>query len=184
MVAGAGIAAMIAGSGFYQRWAAGERRLAGLPLHEQPRALQALAFSDEQDRLTGLADFSGRVVLLNIWATWCAPCREEMPTLDRLQAALGGPVFEVVALSIDSGGLAVVQTFFNQIGIRHLRPYLDTEHHAMSLGASGIPLTLLIDGQGRELGRKLGPAIWDTPTVIDLIRGHLPAQGQRRTQQP
>ena len=103
---------------------------------------------------------------------------------DRLQAALGGPAFEVVALSVDSGGLAVVQTFFKQIGIRHLHPYLDAEHDAMTLGGNGIPLTLLIDGQGHELGRKLGPAKWDDATVVELIRGLLPEQAQRRTQQP
>jgi thiol-disulfide isomerase/thioredoxin len=184
LVAGAGLAALFAGAGLYRRWAAGGRLEAGITLHAQPQAMPALAFSDEHGRLTGLAEFSGRVVLLNIWATWCAPCREEMPTLDRLQAALGGPAFEVVALSIDSGGLAFVQAFFKQIGIRHLHPYLDTEHEAMSLGGNGVPLTSLIDGQGRELGRKLGPAKWDDATVVELIRGHLPKQAQRRTLQP
>ena len=87
-------------------------------------------------------------------------------------------------MSVDSGGLAVVQTFFKQIGIRHLHPYLDAEHDAMTLGGNGIPLTLLIDGQGHELGRKLGPAKWDDATVVELIRGLLPEQAQRRTQQP
>ncbi len=181
LLAGAGVAALLAGTALYRRCSAADRLEAGITLHAQPQAMPALAFSDGQGRLTGLADFSGRVVLLNIWATWCAPCREEMPTLDRLQAALGGPGFEVVALSIDSG-LAVVQAFFKQIGVRHLHPYLDTQQHAMSLGATGVPLTLLIDGQGRELGRKLGPAKWDAPAVIELIRGHLPGPGQRRSQ--
>lgn len=184
LVASAGVASLFAGAGFYRRWTAGDRLEAGITLHARPQAMPALAFGNEQGRLTGLADFSGRVVLLNIWATWCGPCREEMPTLDRLQAALGGPAFEVVALSVDSSGLAVVQTFFKQIGIRHLHPYLDTEHDAMTLGGNGIPLTLLIDGQGRELGRKLGPAKWDDATVVELIRGLLPEQAQRRTQQP
>jgi len=82
-----------------------------------------------------------------------------------------------VALSIDTGGLQVVQTFFKQIGIRHLRPYLDTEHDAMDIGGTVVPLTLLIDAQGRELGRKVGPAKWDDPTMIELIRRQLPAAG-------
>lgn len=184
LLAGAGVAALFAGAGLYRHWSPADRIEAGITLHARPQAMPALAFNDEQGRLTGLADFSGRVVLLNIWATWCAPCREEMPTLDRLQAALGGPAFEVVALSIDSGGLGVVQAFFKQIGIRHLRPYLDTQGHAMSLGATGVPLTLLIDAQGRELGRKLGPARWDAPSAIELIRTHLPRPGQRRSQNP
>ena len=177
LLAGGGFIALLAGAGAYRHWAAGKEPQTGLTLHAQPRPLPPIGFSDERGRRTGLADFRGRVVLLNIWATWCGPCREEMPTLDRLQAALGGPNFEVVALSIDTGGLPVVQAFFKQIGIRHLHPYLDTEHDAMDIGGTVVPLTLLIDAQGRELGRKLGPAKWDDPTMIELIRRQLPAAG-------
>lgn len=101
-----------------------------------------------------------------------------MPTLDRLQATLGGPQFEVVTLSVDSGGLPVVQAFFRQIGIKHLHPYLDTSHEAMELVETGIPLTLLIDSEGRELGRKLGPATWDDPRVVELMRRYLPTPAQ------
>jgi thiol-disulfide isomerase/thioredoxin len=118
-------------------------------------------------------------VLLNVWATWCPPCREEMPTLDRLQSTLGGPAFEVVALSIDEGGLPVVQAFFDQFRIKHLQPYLDTLGDASGLSAGGIPLTLLIDRDGREIGRKLGPAAWDSPQIVQLIQGRLaPAERQ------
>ena len=179
LLAGAAFAALLAGVAAYRRWAGSEGIDAGLTMHAQPRTLPPLGFSDDTGRKTNLADFHGRVVLLNIWATWCGPCREEMPTLDRLQAALGGPNFEVVALSIDTGGLPVVQAFFKQIGIRHLRPYLDTEHDAMDIGGTVVPLTLLIDAQGRELARKLGPAKWDDPKTIELIRRYLPAPAQR-----
>jgi copper(I)-binding protein/thiol-disulfide isomerase/thioredoxin len=177
LLASGGFIALLAGAGAYRHWAAGKEPQTGIALHAQPRPLPPIGFSDEQGRRTSLADFRGRVVLLNIWATWCGPCREEMPTLDRLEAVLGGPNFEVVALSIDTGGLQVVQTFFKQIGIRHLRPYLDTEHDAMDIGGTVVPLTLLIDAQGRELGRKVGPAKWDDPTMIELIRRQLPAAG-------
>ena len=121
-----------------------------------------------------LTDFRGRVVLLNVWATWCPPCREEMPTLDRLQAALGGPNFQVVTVSIDAEGLPVVQPFFRQIGIKHLHPYIDTFNEVGTLGAFGIPLTLLIDRDGREVARKTGPATWDDPRVTATIHRYLP----------
>src|SRR2546427_98092 len=86
LLAGGGFIALLAGAGAYRHWAAGKEPQAGLTLHAQPRPLPPIGFSDERGRRTRLADFRGRVVLLNIWATWCGPCREEMPTLDRLQA--------------------------------------------------------------------------------------------------
>lgn len=145
-----------------------------LVLHARPRELANLRFSDGAGRPTSLAAFRGRVVLLNVWATWCRPCREEMPTLDRLQATLGGPGFEVVALSIDHGSLPVVQDFFDGTRIKHLQPYLDTFGDAQSnLAMTGVPLTLLIDREGRELGRKLGPAVWDNPRMVQLIRSQM-----------
>lgn len=145
-----------------------------LGLHARPRELANLQFSDGAGRPTRLAAFRGRVVLLNVWATWCPPCVEEMPTLDRLQATLGGPGFEVVALSIDHAGLPVVREFFDRTRIKHLQPYMDTFGDAKSsLAVAGVPLTLLIDREGREIGRKLGPAAWDDPQMVQLIRGHM-----------
>ena len=121
-----------------------------------------------------LSDFRGKAVLLNIWATWCVPCREEMPTLDNLQAELGGPDFEVVALSIDVGGLQPVEAFYNEIGITNLAIYLDPPSASWpALGIIGIPTTVLIDGEGRELMRVTGPAEWDSEEMIATIRGHL-----------
>jgi thiol-disulfide isomerase/thioredoxin len=143
-----------------------------LVLSGAPQALPDLRFTDPNGASTSLASYRGRVVLLNIWATWCPPCREEMPTLDRLQATLGGPNFEVVALSIDEGGLSVVQAFLRRAGIQHLRPYVDGsgDARAMFRGA-GVPLTLLIDRDGLEVSRKLGPAVWDHPDVLQVIQG-------------
>lgn len=150
------------------------RAAAAIKLHAAPRPLPAPQFADGAGRALTLNDFRGRVVLLNVWATWCAPCREEMPTLDRLQGLLGGPDFEVLALSIDQTGLAVVQPFFDRIGIRHLRPYLDPAGAAMSaLAVAGVPLTLLIDRDGHEIGRKLGPAVWDAPALVGWLRGRI-----------
>jgi thiol-disulfide isomerase/thioredoxin len=134
--------------------------------------LPHIRFADAQGNQTSFAAWRGRVVLLNVWATWCPPCREEMPTLDRLQATLGGPDFEVLALSIDTGGMPMVQAFLGRAGIKHLSPYVDLFGDAATVfSAGGVPLTLLIDRRGREVGRKLGPGAWDHPSVLQLIRG-------------
>lgn len=174
-----GLAALLAGSGVYRwRTSASDAGLTEFSAHPSPRELGPLRFSDAQGAQRSLAGFLGRVVLLNVWATWCPPCREEMPTLDRLQAMLGGPGFEVVTVSIDGEGLPVVQAFFRQIGIRHLHPYIDTFREVGTLGAIGIPLTLLIDRDGREAARKFGPAAWDDRGIVATIRRHL-TEGKR-----
>jgi len=131
-----------------------------------------LRFVDGNGDPISLSDFRGRVVLLNVWATWCTPCRKEMPDLDRLQQALGGPGFEVVALSIDRGGVLAVEPFYEEMAIQSLHIYVDADAQALeALGALGIPLTLLIDQQGRELWRVSGVIDWDAPAVIERIRG-------------
>lgn len=136
---------------------------------ESPRALPLLSFEDEAGKTLTLADFRGRTVLLNIWATWCPPCREEMPSLDRLNAKRGGPAFEVVALSIDSDR-AAVKPFYRETGIKTLREYFDPNGRASAaLGAFAVPVTLLIDKNGREIGRALGPAEWDSAAVESLV---------------
>lgn len=151
-------------------------------IHATPRALPNLRFTDANGRAMTLQDFRGKFVLLNIWATWCPPCRREMPTLDRLQTKLGGSDFEVVALSVDRGGSFVVRTFFDEIGIKALRIYVDSDSGAVLdvLGAAGIPVTLLIDREGREIGRKVGPAEWDSPAMINLIRGYVAPPASKR----
>lgn len=134
-------------------------------------ALPEIRFENAEGKPLTLADFRGKVVLLNIWATWCSPCREEMPSLDRLQAKLGGPDFEVVALSIDHGGIPAVRKFFDEVGIKRLALYVDPSGQAIStLGAIGVPTTLMIDRAGRELWRVAGPVEWDQSNVIGVIR--------------
>ena len=119
-----------------------------------------------------LDDLRGKFVLLNVWATWCVPCRKEMPTLDRLQEQLGGPDFEVVALSVDKGGAEAVRRFYDQIGIRRLsvRVAADPDDLLAALGVYGVPTTLLVDRQSRESGRLVGPANWDSKEMIDFLR--------------
>jgi len=138
-------------------------------IHEAPKPIAAIQFEDADGRSRGLNDFRGKVVLLNIWATWCTPCRKEMPTLDRLQAALGGIDFEVVALSIDRR-MDAVRKFFAEVGIQRLAMYLDSSAKATrQLGAVGLPTTLLIDREGREIARLIGPAEWDSPEIAAFI---------------
>jgi thiol-disulfide isomerase/thioredoxin len=146
-------------------------------VHEVPRPVAPTAFQDEQGRLRSLDDFRGKVVLLNIWATWCSPCRREMPALDRLQAALGSAEFEVVALSIDRAGIEPVRRFYGEVGAHHLAIYVDRTGKApRELAVVGIPTTLLIDREGRELGRLTGPAEWDAPETIGFLKAMIARQ--------
>lgn len=143
-------------------------------MHEAPRPLAEIRFEDGNGEALTLADLRGKTVLLNIWATWCVPCREEMPTLDALEAELGSPGFEVVPLSVDRAGPDVVRKFYAEIGIEHLGLYIDASMRAsFGLQAPGLPTTLLIDSEGRELGRLVGPAEWDTPEMIAFLKNHL-----------
>ena len=154
----------------------------GFALHKAPRPLPALAFKDEHGKTIRSSDFRGRVIVLNVWATWCAPCRQEMPTLDRLQAKLGGPDFEVVALSVDHTGIEVVKKFFRQIGVNNLRLYIDETPDTMDkLKVPGLPVTLLIDRQGRELGRLVGTTEWDSPEMVKFLKGVIGPERENRT---
>lgn len=151
-----------------------------MPLHDHPRSIPKIEFKDGDGLAHTLEDWRGRVVLLNIWATWCPPCRHEMPTLDRLQDHLGDERFEVIALSIDRAGVAPVKDFFAGIGVQHLRIYIDeTGASSRTLGAFGLPTTLLIGPEGRELGRFVGPAEWDTPDMIEFLKSILVSRTRR-----
>ena len=142
----------------------------GLTLWREPRRLPDIDFTDGDARPIRLSSFHGKVVLLNVWATWCAPCRKEMPALDRLQASIGGAEFEVVTLSVDHDGLPAVNAFYRQTGIAQLRIYIDQSGKAMTdLGVAAIPTTLLIDRHGNEIGRTIGPAAWDSPALVKAI---------------
>ena len=117
------------------------------------------------------------MVLLNVWATWCVPCRKEMPTLDRLQARLGGKDFLVIALSIDREGVAPVKRFYQELGLEKLAIYVDPSGKgSQALAIPGVPTTLLIDRQGREIARKMGPAEWDGQEMLSLVEQTMHAQ--------
>jgi thiol-disulfide isomerase/thioredoxin len=140
-------------------------------IHDTPKPVPAIQFADAEGRARTLADFRGKVVLLNLWATWCVPCRKEMPTLDRLQAVLGGVDFEVVPLSVDRKGLDAVKRFYAEVGIQHLSLFIDvTRTASQEFAVFGLPATLLIGRQGQELGRLIGPAEWDGPEMVAFLK--------------
>ncbi|MGI9485022.1 MAG: TlpA family protein disulfide reductase [Geminicoccaceae bacterium] len=136
-----------------------------------------VTFLDADGNERSLADFQGRVVVLNLWATWCAPCRKEMPSLDRLQAALGGDDFDVIALAVDRGDLSKVLSFYADVGIENLAVYHDeTAKAGRTLRAPGLPTTLIIDRKGHEVGRVLGDAEWDGEDVVSLLNAVIAEQ--------
>ena len=175
----AGLVVLAAGAAWWTLRAPGGRpplsgAVASFVLADRPEPAPEITFSDAAGNTLRLADFRGKVVLLNLWATWCAPCVKEMPALDRLQAKLGGPDFAVLALSIDREGLAKVQGFFAQNRIAALPPYLDPSGRApAAFGARGLPTTLLIDRDGRLVGRQEGAAAWDADSALSLLRFYL-----------
>ena len=139
-----------------------------------PEPLPKVVFVDAAGKERTLDDWKGKVVLLNLWATWCIPCRKEMPGLDRLQGEFGSEKFEVVAVSVDRTGTAGAKKFLDQIKVEKLAVLADpTARMGTTLRAIGMPATLLIDGEGREIGRLVGPAEWDTPEAKALIQAAL-----------
>ena len=118
-----------------------------------------------------LGEFQGRVLLVNLWATWCAPCRAELPSLMRLQETLSDDGFQLVMIATDRRGGAVVRPFLEANGFNSFLTYLDPDGEAYtSLGAQAIPTTILIDRRGREIGRHRGAVRWDNPTTVANIR--------------
>lgn len=136
------------------------------PGHELP----VFHFVGELNRKYTLADFNGKVVLLNIWATWCTPCRKEMPALDRLQARMGGADFQVVAISTDREGIPAVQRFYRQLGIKSLEAFADYKIETESeLKIPGLPTTMLIDRSGHAIGVTVGPWEWDSEEFVAVV---------------
>ena len=141
---------------------------------KSPEPIAELAFVDGTGAAKSMADFKGRVVLLNVWATWCLPCRKEMPALDRLQKELGSDKFEVVALSVDRAGVEASRKFLDSIKVSSLKLYVDpTAKMGSVLKVFGMPTTILIDAEGREVGRLTGEAEWDSDDAKKLVKATL-----------
>jgi thiol-disulfide isomerase/thioredoxin len=140
-------------------------------LHEVPEPGAAVRFEDDQGQPRSLADFRGKIVLLNVWATWCAPCLKEIPALDHLAAALNGADFAIVAVSVDRKGIDAVRKVFAELDVQKLPIYIDSFGQALrTVRAIGLPTSLFIDREGREFGRAVGPAEWDSAATIEFLR--------------
>lgn len=154
--------------------AAATGQVAALMPADPPQSLKTLAFAGPDGKPHGLAGHAGKTVLLNLWATWCAPCRAEMPALDTLQGEMGGDAFEVVAVNVDTGDDTKPKAFLEEIGVDRLAYYSD---HSLALFndlkqrglALGLPVTLLVDPEGCLLAHMNGPAEWASADARALI---------------
>ena len=148
--------------------------VAALTLATKPNQLGPIAFDDTNGLKTTIGSFTGKTVLLNLWATWCVPCRQEMPALDKLQASLGSKDFSVVAVNIDTVRLDKPKAFLTEIGAKSLPFYSDNTADILQAlkqnqEIKGLPTTILIGRDGCEIGTMAGPAAWDSPDAKALI---------------
>lgn len=150
--------------------------VAAMAVRERPINLPELAFVSADEAQTGIADFSGQTLLVNLWATWCAPCREEMPALSELQSELGDEDFKVLAINIDTGDVAKPKAFLDEIGVANLGLYRDATMGVFNTLkkeslAFGLPVTLMIGRDGCLLGAMNGPAEWASDDAKALVKG-------------
>ena len=142
----------------------------GLVIHDAPVATSSLPYVRADETQGALADYAGQYVVLNFWATWCAPCREEMPSLQNLQSALGGEEFTVVTLATGRNPPQAIRRFFEEIGVTTLPQYRDINQQiAREMGVFGLPITVILNPEGREIARLRGDAHWDSPEALALI---------------
>lgn len=135
----------------------------------RPWSAPAAIFTDVDGKTLSLRDFAGKLVLVNLWATWCAPCRHEMPSLERLQTRLGDKI-TILAISEDRSGSKAVAPFIAKFGLKVVKTYLDPESAVgRAFKVDGLPTSFLIDRQGRVLGRVEGEAEWDSPKMLAII---------------
>ncbi|MER9677962.1 TlpA family protein disulfide reductase [Mesorhizobium sp. M0184] len=158
--------------------AAATGQVAALLPADPPQSLKSLAFNGPDGKPTTIADHADKTVLLNLWATWCAPCRAEMPALDALQKEMGSDAFQVVAVNVDAGDDAKPRKFLEDTGVKSLGHYRDATmalfNDVKTRGlALGLPVTMLIDGQGCLIAHMNGPAEWSGPDAKRLVEAAL-----------
>ena len=150
----------------------GEMR--GLVIHDAPVAAPGLPYRRADGTEGALSDYAGQHVVLNFWATWCAPCREEMPSLQALQTELGGEAFAVVTLATGRNPPQAIRRFFEETGVTDLPQYRDIDQQiAREMGIFGLPITVILNPEGQEIARLRGDAHWDSPEAIALIEALL-----------
>lgn len=139
-----------------------------LALHAAPAPVPDVVLLDAGDAAHALADYRGKWVVLNFWATWCAPCRHEMPSLDRLQAAM--PQIAVVPVATGRNAVAGIERFFAEVGIAHLPILRDpTSELARGMAVIGLPVTVILNPEGQEVARLIGDAEWDSASAKAIL---------------
>jgi thiol-disulfide isomerase/thioredoxin len=151
-----------------------------LIFHETSKPVSDIPFEHADGSEGTLADYKGKYVVLNFWATWCAPCRKEMPMLSELQTELGGEAFEVVTLATGRNAPQAMQRFFDEIGVDNLPLHRDPKSAiAREMGVLGLPITMILSPEGEELARLLGDAEWNSDSAKAILRALIekPAEG-------
>ncbi len=149
--------------------------LAAVGVSGAPKPPPPIAFTGAEGQGMSLSDFKGRMILVNLWATWCVPCRQEMPALDKLQAELGGADFQVVAINVDTRNPEKPKAWLQENGIRNLTYYADPAGKLLQVlqksgHVVGLPTTLLVDASGCEVALLKGPAEWASPDALSFVR--------------
>ena len=142
----------------------------GLVIHSDPVTASSLPYVQADETEGALADYTGQYVLLNFWATWCAPCREEMPSLQTLQDTLGGDNFQVVTLATGRNPPQAIRRFFDEEGVTTLPEHRDINQQiAREMGIFGLPITVILDPDGNEIARLRGDADWASPEAVAIL---------------
>jgi len=145
-----------------------------LKVHTAPQQAVLTTFTDAAGATLNLADSNGKIRVVNFWATWCFPCREEMPTLDALQASLGGDDFAVMAIATGFNNRAGIEQFLTDAEVTHLPILLDSDSSlGTAFGVIGLPLTVILDREGREIARLTGGAEWNSESAVSIMNSLL-----------
>lgn len=149
--------------------------LAAIGVSNAPKTPPVVAFNGPEGQPLSLTDFKGKTILVNLWATWCVPCRQEMPALDRLQAEFGGPDFQVVAINVDTRNPDKPKAWLQETGIRNLAYYADPAGKLLQVlqksgHVVGLPTTFVVDASGCEIALLKGPAEWASPEALAFVR--------------
>lgn len=149
--------------------------LAAVAVSDAPKPPPVIGFSGQEGQPLSLADFKGKTILVNLWATWCVPCRQEMPALDKLQADLGGADFQVVAINVDTRNPDKPKAWLQENGIKNLAYYADPAGKALQVlqksgHVVGLPTTFMVDAAGCEIALLKGPAEWAAPDAVAFVR--------------
>ena len=149
-----------------------------LGFHDAPRPVADARMIDATDAPHDLSDWHGKWVVLNFWATWCAPCRHEMPALDRLEGALGGADFAVLPVATGRNPVPAITRFYQETALTNLPVLRDpTQAMSRSMGVLGLPVTIILNPEGHEIARMTGDAEWDSPSALAILRALIDSEG-------